>query len=385
MKHPWSSQSFREGALAAGRSTEMIDAAEIAASAIKRNHPDLPVVFTLHHLAHLADVSVDLLQDVAFRKEDYYRVFRVKKRGNPKGGAAPPRRYRTICVPHPGLMQVQRWIAQNILNTIEPHGVSFAFAPRRDLTGAAERHHGARWLVKLDVRHFFESILEDQVYRVFRTLGYGALLSFQFARICTRLPSYKKTNTAPLRGRSSVGLPYRRYHPGHLPQGAPTSPMLANLVVYSLDERLSKIAIDRGWTYTRYADDLAFSRRDDSSRRESMSLAKQVERELVAFGLISNRQKTAITPPGGRKILLGVLVDRERPRLTRAFRNNIETHLYALTSPKIGPAAHRAKRGFASTIGMRRHIAGLIAFAHLVDKHYAARLFDQFNTVNWEA
>src|ERR1700726_1420103 len=108
MKHPWSSQSFREGALAAGRSTEMIDAAEIAASAIKRDHPDLPVVLTLHHLAHLADVSVDLLQDVAFRKEDYYRVFRVKKRGNPKGSAAPPRRYRTICVPHPGLMQVQR-------------------------------------------------------------------------------------------------------------------------------------------------------------------------------------------------------------------------------------------------------------------------------------
>src|SRR5437762_4616502 len=109
-----------------------------------------------------------------------------------------------------------------------------------------------------------------------------------------------------------------------------------------------------------------------------MRLAKRAEHELAAFGLVSNRQKLAITPPGGRKILLGVLIDRDRPRLTRAFRNNIETHIYALTNPKIGPAAHRANRGFASTIGMRRHVAGLIAFARMVDRSYSARLFSQF-------
>jgi RNA-directed DNA polymerase len=385
MLHPWSSQSFREGALAAKRPTEAIEAAEIAATHIKRRHPDLPVVLTIQHFAHLCDVSNELLQNVVFRKSDYYRIFRVKKRGTSKAGAAPARRYRTICVPDPGLMRAQRWIAQNILNCIEPHGASFAFSPKRNLVGAANRHLGARWLVKLDVRHFFESIREDQVYWVFRSLGYGALLSFQFARICTRLPGYQKGNTGPIRGRTSVGLPYRRYHPGHLPQGAPTSPMLANLVVRYLDERLTKIADDRGWTYTRYADDLAFSRRDTSSRHDAMQIAKQAERELIAFGLTSNRQKLTITPPGGRKILLGVLVDRERPRLTKAFRNNIETHIYALTNPKIGPAAHRTKRGFASTIGMRRHVAGLIAFARMVDRGYAARLFSRFNTIDWNA
>jgi RNA-directed DNA polymerase len=157
----------------------MIDAANSAAAAIKRTHPNLPVVLTLHHLAHLSKVSAEDLQQVTFRKIDAYRVFRVKKRGVSGASPAPPRRYRTICVPHPFLMQTQRWIVQNILNPIHPHSASFAFAPGRDLVGAAERHLGSRWLLKMDVRHFFESISEMQVYRVFRWLGYGALLSFQ--------------------------------------------------------------------------------------------------------------------------------------------------------------------------------------------------------------
>jgi RNA-directed DNA polymerase len=124
MKHPWSSQRFREGARAAGRPEGMIAAAEAAAYAIKRVHPDLPVVLTLQHFAHLTDVSIDVIQDTIFRKEDPYRVFRVKKRGTPQSASAPPRRYRTICVPSPGLMRAQRWIAQNILNVAEPHHTS---------------------------------------------------------------------------------------------------------------------------------------------------------------------------------------------------------------------------------------------------------------------
>jgi RNA-directed DNA polymerase len=115
-----------------------------------------------------------------------------------------------------------------------------------------------------------------------------------------------------------------------------------------------------------------------------MYLTKLIEIQLLQFGLVNNRQKTAIRPPGARKVLLGVLVDREKPRLTRDFRNNIETHIYALTNPKIGAAAHRRRRGFASTIGMRRHIEGLVAFAHQVNQSYAMSLYRQLNAVEWD-
>jgi RNA-directed DNA polymerase len=80
-----------------------------------------------------------------------------------------------------------------------------------------------------------------------------------------------------------------------------------------------------------------------------------------------------------------VLIDRFRPKLTRAFRNNIETHLYALSNPKIGAAAHLHSRGFSSVIGMRRHIAGLIAFAKQIDAAYAQKLYRAFNEIDWGA
>jgi RNA-directed DNA polymerase len=383
MKHPWDPQTFASGAKAVGRSTQTVTASLAAASAIKRKHPDLPVVLTLNHLAHLSDVSSDFLQEVAHRKIDPYRVFRVKKRGVPNKVPAPPRRYRTICVPEPRLMRVQRWIAQNILQVMPSHQASFAFIKDRDLVDAAERHVGAKWLVKMDVRHFFESIHEDAAYLVFRSFGYGALLSFQMARICTRLPSHSRMDPRIRLGRGANGKPYRTHPVGHLPQGAPTSPMLANFASAVLDIRLTQLAVSENWTYTRYADDLAFSRVGSSSRGQAMQLVKQVETVLEMAGLVPHRQKTTIVPPGGRKILLGVTVDTGRPRLTKAFRNNIETHLYALNHLNIGPERHREKRGFASKIGMRRHILGLIAFAHQVDQAYAAKLYAEANRVDW--
>lgn len=379
MKHPWNSQAFEIGARAAGRSVDTIRAAGIAARFIKQSSPDLPVVLTLAHLAHLTDVRPETLRQVVDRKTDPYRVFRLKKRSRP-GDASASRPFRTICVPSPPLMRMQRWIAQNILNIVEPHPASYAFAPGRDLVGAAERHVGCRWLIKMDVQHFFESILETAVYRVFYELGYVPLVAFELARLCTRVHS-REHPLVPLDGTGT--LPYRRWPEGHLPQGAPTSPMLANLAVRRLDEQLTGIARVEGWTYSRYADDLAFSTTDRSSRGEAMALVKLVERKLLAFGLSANKNKTSIVPPGARKILLGVLVDRDQVRLTKEFRNNIETHVYALAHPRIGPSSHQAKRGFASRIGMKRHVLGLIAFAHQVDPMYARKLYAEFDRVDW--
>jgi RNA-directed DNA polymerase len=375
MQHPWDSQQFRTGAKAIGRSETTIAAAIEIASNIKRANSDLPVVLTLYHLSHLCDVSAEFLQNVIFRKVEAYRVFRMQKRGKPK------RRFRRICVPDPLLMQAQRWIAQNILNVVTPHDASYAFAKNRDLVKAASKHSGARWLVKMDVTSFFESISEQQVYFVFRRLGYPALLCFQLARICTRLPL--PDFPRPLTETSD--LPYRPWPRGHLPQGAPTSPVLANLAVQALDVHLSEICKERGWTYTRYADDLAFSRIDDVPRSSATHLVKLVEHAVSAFGLTVQQPKTRIVPPRARKVMLGVLIDRERPRLTRSLRNNLETHLYALTSPKIGPRAHMRRRVFASRIGMQRHVAGLLAFAHQVDRGYAAKQYRLFNAINWDS
>src|SRR5271154_2933462 len=129
--HPWDSQAFAEGAKAAGRDEKLIAAATNAARRIKSTHPDLPVVLSVAHLGHLIDIAPSTLRRIINRKTDPYRVFRLKKRATAKAGSAPPRAYRTICVPEPDLMRTQRWIAQNILNVIAPHAASHAFFPGR--------------------------------------------------------------------------------------------------------------------------------------------------------------------------------------------------------------------------------------------------------------
>lgn len=385
MKHPWDPQLFSAGALAAGLDTNLVAAIQKIASNIKGINPDLPVVLSLSHLGHLVGVLPKVLHDIVDRKANPYRVFRLKKKKtHPSQDAAPHRRFRTICVPNPALMRAQRWIAQNILNAATPHAASFAFTPGRNLTGAADRHAGCRWLVKMDVRNFFESLYEPAIYRVFVEFGYSLLLSFELARLCTRCsPSGNAATARPPIGPST--LPYARQTKGHLPQGAPTSPMLANLAVRLLDERLSNMATAQNWRYTRYADDIAFSTMDACDRESAMKLVIRIKQELGRFGLEANQAKTRIAPPGSRRIVLGLQVDRAQPRLSRAFRNNLETHLYALRNKKIGVAAHRTKRGFASTIGMRRHIKGLIAFAHQVEPTYAQKLYGEFNKVDWSS
>jgi RNA-directed DNA polymerase len=378
MKHPWDSQTFIQGSKRLGRDDASIFAALSIAKSIKSVSADLPVIFSLSHLGHLVDVSPKHLRPIVDRMRDPYRHFRLRKKGGGKNSVAAKRRYRDIYVPEPYLLRTQRWIAQNILNSLQVHSSSFGFAPGSNMLEAANLHCGKSWLVKMDVSNFFESITERQAYRVFRSGGYTALLSFQLARLCTRSDDRKH-----LFHLQESKFPHPDAEEGFLPQGAPTSPMLANLAVRSLDERLKAAAKRLGWTYSRYADDLAFSSDECPSRGHAMKLVGIVEAALIGFGVKPNRSKTRVSPPGARKILLGVLVDRERPRLTRRFKNNVETHLYALGHSKVGVQAHRERRGFGSITGMRHHILGLIAFAHHVDKIYAAKLYSDFNKIKW--
>ena len=240
MTHPWSPQQFSSGAERAGRPSAVIANAGIAAATTKSRDPDLPVILTLGHLAHLTDTPFLKVTAYARRSTpDPYRVFRLKKRSK-LGRGAPARSHRTICVPEPTLMRLQRWIAQNLFRTdaAAPHPASFAYYRDRNMLAAAKRHAGCTWLVKMDVKDFFDSLTERRVYRVFRDLGYGALLSFQLARICTRV-----RDADPEHGRWIEGVPgYYEAREGRLPQGAPTSPALANLAVRRLDERLQALA-----------------------------------------------------------------------------------------------------------------------------------------------
>jgi RNA-directed DNA polymerase len=89
------------------------------------------------------------------------------------------------------------------------------------------------------------------------------------------------------------------------------------------------------------------------------------------IGLSPNLTKTQVLPPGARKIMLGLLVDGKIPRLTREFRACLRQHIYFLTHPDIGPARHAGRRQFASVMGLRNHVYGLISYARMIDPAFA--------------
>ena len=385
----WSPQLFQRQAQESGVAPLVLANALAAAKQTRAVNADLPPVFTLKHIAHLTDVDYGLLRAIVSRTApEPYRTFRIRKRPAHNGEL----RFRVIAVPSPSLVKVQRWITQAILSKVQPHAASVAFSKGDTLLAATEPHCGCHWLVKLDVRNFFESINEISVYRVFHSLGYQPLISLELARLCTRLGKFSllrarerwRSRTWQWKTISSYEVWRNDSGPriGHLPQGAPTSPMLANLAVREFDEHVTDIAERHGLIYTRYADDLTFSTRDKTFTRSAASkIIGEVYAAMGRVGLSPNVTKTRVTPPGSRKIVLGLLVDGTSPHLPREFKLLLRQHIYYLI--QLGPVAHANAKGFSSTIGLKHHLQGLVGYATQIEPDFGNKCSEALKLVKW--
>lgn len=364
------SHIYRAKGLEQGVSPEIIqNAIEQAKLPVKKG---IPAILTLNHLAFMTGVNYKTLRSIVERKSDPYRTFRISKHS---GG------WRTISVPEPEVLAVQSWLNKQVLEKVHPHSRSFAFMPKSSVVKCASEHCGCDWLIKLDVQRFFESISEINVYHVFQSMGYQRLVAFELARICTRLHS----KTGKVRSQTKWLSNPTKYNTiraywsrsiGYLPQGAPTSPRLANLASYDLDNTIQIIAEDFGLTYTRYADDMAFSASTNFSLKMANSLIKKVYRVMKKYGFKPNTIKTVIAPPGSRKVVLGLLVDQDQPRLTRDFRNKLNRHVWAIN--KFGFTHHAHHLGFRSVWGFQHHLEGLIAYSKMVQPEFASEIHAKY-------
>ena len=354
----------------------------------------LPPILTLGHLAFHTDVDYPYLRKLVSRKHFPYRTFKIRKRN---GG------YRNICVPEQQLLRVQKWIDRYILSKFAPSSFSYAFSPGNTIFDCAKQHSKATFLIKIDMRHFFESISEIKVYNCFNSLGYGNLVSFELARLCTKIsvgkPSskYKQSYWLNRKNRQHLSLgsiikdkpagisykitDYNFAYIGYLPQGAPTSPKLANLVCRDMDNEIGKLADKQNLTYTRYADDMVFSSYNSSfNKTDAIDFLSTIKSIILKNGFRLNPQKTSLTPPGGRKIVLGLCVETGKPMLTKIFKKKLECHLYYCSKD---PQTHANRRGFNSVFGLKNHINGLLSYARQIDSEYIKCLLNKYGAIDW--
>lgn len=295
---------------------------------------------SLEYVASEAGVSSAFLRDVAERRVDAYSEFTLAKA---KKGST-----RTIASPLPDLARAQRWILANMLRGSTAESPSFAYRKGVSVKDCARVHVGARWVLKLDLRDFFHSVDVGRVAKIFRKTGCDDGISQQLARICTR-------NARSARSTASLAL-------GYLPQGAPTSGMLANLAASNLDRSLSRLGGRYNLKYTRYSDDLTFSSDGMFSRTDTRAIIRSARGEIARNHFEMNEEKIRISPPGSRLVVLGLLVDTDRPRLRGDFKKDLEWHVYG--SSTFGPN-YSASKGFTSLQDYVSHVDGL--FAHAVD------------------
>lgn len=344
---------------------------------------NLPVIFTLRHLAKIVGVDYQLLRATAERRRESanYRMFAIKKRS---GGR------RFIHQVSSQLFITQKFINSEILQRLTPSSASYAFHSSGGIRNCASAHCGARWLFQYDLKDFFYSISEKNVYAVFVRAGYRPLLAFELARICTttHLPQslhslLKESDNLWIDGQNWVKYEiYSRYAKliGVLPQGAPTSPMLSNLAAFVLDEKLTDFADAYGLTYTRYADDITLSVSNDLPERMSVG---DIHRTIVGIirksGFRENEKKTRVAGPGSKKLVLGLLVDGEIPRISKETYKRIDRHLYAAL--KFGLVEVAKYEKFDSPMGFYNHLCGLVAFVKDVDPHRWTEFNDRLSKI----
>lgn len=325
-------------------------------------HSNIPVIFSLRHLSKITDVDYSFLRSTVERKRESanYKMFAVKKR---TGGR------RFIHAVSGQLLEVQQFLNSELLQRIIPHPSSFAFHPNGGIRKCATLHCRARWLFQFDLQNFFHAINETDVFNVFHDIGYRSLVAFEFARICTTTRLPKHLNEMLFQKVKHVKC-YNFYKDrtgaiGVLPQGAPTSPMLSNLVARKMDNLLAEYADRHGFVYTRYADDITISAYELPQGISIGNINRNVIGIIRRCQFKVNKKKTHVAGPGSKKLVLGLLVDGDRPRISRDTYKRIDRHLYA--SLKYGLLETSTHEGFESPYGFYNHISGLIAYVKDVD------------------
>lgn len=273
-----------------------------------------------------------------------YKVYEIEKRNG--------RGMRLIAQPSPELKLIQRWIVAKIISEWPIHSAATAYRPNVSPAQHARMHASRRFLLKLDFENFFNSITSLDVRQHVERHG-----------------SLAQTDTELLV--SALIWRNRRNRDLCLSVGAPSSPALTNSLMYEFDERVARLCDELNITYSRYADDLAFSTNHENCIHEAKRIVIETLALLPYPKLRLNAEKTVSTSRRHRRTLVGLVLTPEGEiSLGREKKRNLRATL------------HRAIKGelTAEDCGSLR---GSLAYAWSVEpgfvkamvRHYGSEIF----------
>ncbi len=287
---------------------------------------------------------------------------------------------RLVEAPKRRLKDLHRKILCDILNFLPLHAAAHGFRHGRSTRTCVQGHVGHAMVLRMDLADFFPSIAESRVGGLLMWAGYPEEVARTLAAICT--------NDTPMHVLDSIPVPLsyvqrRRWEETfrrpHLPQGAPTSPALANLCAYRLDTRLTGLVEKAGAFYTRYADDLIFSG-GESLRRSVQSRGQHFRAFVHAIALEEGfrivEQKTRIMPQGVRQHAVGIVLNAHM-NIGRDEFDRLKAILH--NSAKHGPQSqNRDEHG-----DFRGHLLGRVAYLEALNPARGRKLRELFDRIDW--
>ena len=251
-------------------------------------HGDFPFLYNPLQLAAFLCTNRKTLFDLVNYADDHYRRLELRKNS---GGV------RALDVPDDELKVIQRRIQRQILMKFSLSEYASAYVRRRTLPHHAAPHVGKRYLLKLDIADFFGSIRFEQIHRSVFHSGY---FPKQIGVMLTKLCCFR----------------------GALPQGAPTSSAISNLVMRQFDRNMGRWCASRGIAYTRYSDDMAFS-----GERPLYPVYEKAKAMLEEMGFTLNEQKTRFVSNAGRQSVTGLTVN-EKISVSREYKRRLRQEIY---------------------------------------------------------
>lgn len=321
---------------------------------------------TVAELAWYADLR-GMIRGVAGKLCHYHYSWLPKRSGG----------YRLIASPKARLCAIQRMILRGILDHVPPHAAAHGFRRHHSCLSYVAPHIDKAVVLRMDLHNFFGSIPAARVNALFKTLGYPEATARYLAGLCTnrippgvalQIPGAAADFSLPWQEHQNLSQP-------HLPQGAPTSPALANLCARHLDLRLSALAEKLGAHYTRYADDLAFSG-GEAVRGKVEKFQAHIAAIAIAENFTINFRKTRTMHRSDRQMLTGIVINAQ-PNLQRTEYDRLKAILHNChrTTPQEQNREHHHD--------FKAYLLGRVNYLKTLNPQRGNKLMEIFERIIW--